>query len=114
MQCGGAAAAVKENSTAFGCRKWEWAIVVTGVWQGRFYFCCLCMVSNFTSGNGEAEVKGWVSDTMYSLLPFSVGVYGVDLGSTGIFVTYIISRLCLFFSKSCTILYLLGTHLVPI
>ncbi|KAH9845370.1 phosphoribosyl transferase domain protein [Teratosphaeria destructans] len=66
---GGAIARAAGQATAFGCRDWQYACVITGVWARE------------ADGSSTAlEVVQWVYDTAQKLLPSSVGVYGADLG----------------------------------
>ncbi len=69
LQGGGAVNEVKANATAFGCRDWSFACVVTGVWPRD---------EDSTAVARCAEK--WVYDVVHDLLPFSVGVYDADLG----------------------------------
>ena len=66
---GGAIRDVAADATAFGCRDWEFACVITGVWP---------------RGEDQSEVAraavAWVYKTTDELLPRSGGVYGADLG----------------------------------
>lgn len=66
---GGAVDDIADDATAFGCRDWNFACVVTGVWP---------------RDRDETEVArttvAWVYDAVGNLLPFSSGVYGADLG----------------------------------
>ncbi|KAK5655343.1 hypothetical protein OQA88_5910 [Cercophora sp. LCS_1] len=66
---GGAVAGVAVDAAAFGCRRWDFACVVTGVWpRGE-------------DGTDTARAtRQWVYETIGALLPLSVGVYGADLG----------------------------------
>ncbi|KAJ6118025.1 hypothetical protein N7523_005776 [Penicillium sp. IBT 18751x] len=69
LQGGGAVRDVAANATAFGCRDWDFACVVTGVWprdQDRTEL--------------GRTVMGWVYDVAQELLPLSTGVYSADLG----------------------------------
>ncbi|EEP80673.1 conserved hypothetical protein [Uncinocarpus reesii 1704] len=69
LQGGGAVGDVESNATAFGCRDWEYACVVTGVWPRDH------------DGNEMArEVVRWVYRVAEDLLPSSCGVYSADLG----------------------------------
>lgn len=69
LQGGGAVADVAEDATAFGCRDWDFACVITGVWpQDR-------------DGTGVARAAvQWVYGVARDLLPLSAGAYGADLG----------------------------------
>ncbi|KAJ6114082.1 hypothetical protein N7512_007527 [Penicillium capsulatum] len=70
LHSGGEAQKVAANATAFGCRDWEFACVITGVWR---------------RDKNEAELARatacWVYDVANELLPLSTGVYGADLGA---------------------------------
>lgn len=69
LQGGGAVGDMAEDATAFGCRDWTFACVVTGVWPRE---------------QGETEVARvatqWVYNVARDLLPLSNGVYSADLG----------------------------------
>lgn len=66
---GGAVADIASNTSAFGCRDWAFACVVTGVWPRDL------------DGTKAAEAaKRWVYEVVTGLLPFSSGAYGADLG----------------------------------
>ncbi|QPC70887.1 hypothetical protein HYE68_001639 [Fusarium pseudograminearum] len=60
---------VASDATAFGCRDWDFACVVTGVWPRE----------NNDSPIARATTR-WVYDVVEALLPVSQGVYGADLG----------------------------------
>ncbi|CAG5166451.1 uncharacterized protein ALTATR162_LOCUS6927 [Alternaria atra] len=66
---GGKARDVAWNATAFGCRDWDFACVITGVWPRH------------EDGTHvmHASVQ-WVYKVVESLLPLSDGTYGADLG----------------------------------
>ncbi|KAI1308512.1 phosphoribosyl transferase domain protein [Xylaria venustula] len=69
LQGGGTIGDVAADATAFGCRGWEFACVITGVWPSD------------KDGNKVAQATvQWVYDVAKALLPSSVGVYGTDLG----------------------------------
>lgn len=69
LQGGGKVGDVDAKSTAFGCRDWSYACVVTGVWPRD------------QDGTEVARrVVGWVYSVVNELLPFSSGVYVADLG----------------------------------
>ncbi|KAK7977163.1 phosphoribosyl transferase domain protein [Apiospora saccharicola] len=69
LQGGGKVGDVGANSTAFGCRDWDYACVITGVWPRD------------QDGTEVARsVVGWVYRVVSELLPFSSGVYAADLG----------------------------------
>lgn len=69
LQGGGAVDDVTADATAFGCRDWDFACVVTGVWP---------------CGQDETETAlatvRWVYEVVGKLLPVSSGAYGADLG----------------------------------
>ncbi|KAF5234697.1 hypothetical protein FANTH_12049 [Fusarium anthophilum] len=57
------------EDTAFGCRDWDFACVVTGIWPREY------------DGKSIADaVIRWVYRVVNELLPMSKGVYGADLG----------------------------------
>ncbi|KAI8662182.1 Phosphomevalonate kinase [Fusarium sp. Ph1] len=60
---------VAETATAFGCRDWMFACVITAVWP-------------YDQDGAETarEAVQWVYDVAEKLLPLSAGVYGADLG----------------------------------
>ncbi|OJJ38685.1 hypothetical protein ASPWEDRAFT_36367 [Aspergillus wentii DTO 134E9] len=66
---GGAVSDVAADDTAFGCRDWDFACVVTGVWPRD------------QDGTDIAQAaEQWVYNVARDLLPLSAGVYGADLG----------------------------------
>ncbi|OIW31994.1 hypothetical protein CONLIGDRAFT_629687 [Coniochaeta ligniaria NRRL 30616] len=65
----GAVADLAAHSTAFGCRDWDFACVITGVW----------LRDQDDTEPARAAVR-WVYDIVEQLLPVSHGVYGADLG----------------------------------
>ena len=69
LQGGGAIGDIAADTTAFGCRDWEFACVVTAVWpRGQ-------------DGTETARAAvSWVYAVVGDLLPLSGGVYGADLG----------------------------------
>ncbi|KAK1569730.1 phosphoribosyl transferase domain protein [Colletotrichum navitas] len=69
LQGGGAVGSVADNATAFGCRDWDFACVITGVWPRD---------QDGTDTN-RAAVQ-WVYHVAGNLLPLSTGAYGADLG----------------------------------
>ncbi|KAM0257953.1 hypothetical protein ACHAQJ_004112 [Trichoderma viride] len=69
LQGGGAVTDVAADATAFGCRDWDFACVVTGVWPR----------DQDETEAAQAAVR-WVYDVVEHLLPLSSGVYGADLG----------------------------------
>lgn len=69
LQGGGAISDIAANATAFGCRDWKYACVITGVWP--------------RDKDGTAIARAaeqWVYNIANHLLPCSTGVYGADLG----------------------------------
>jgi adenine phosphoribosyltransferase len=69
LQGGGAVVDVAADAAAFGCRDWDFACVVTGVW------------SRDQDGTEVARTAvRWVYSIAMDLLPLSSGVYGADLG----------------------------------
>jgi adenine phosphoribosyltransferase len=69
LQGGGAIADVAPEAAAFGCRDWDFACVVTGVWPR----------DRDGTDDARAAVR-WVYDVARDLLPLSSGAYGADLG----------------------------------
>lgn len=69
LQGGGAVSSVAADVTAFGCRDWDFACVVTGVWPH----------DKDGTEVARAAVR-WVYSIARDLLPLSSGVYGADLG----------------------------------
>ncbi|KAK6815895.1 hypothetical protein RU639_008976 [Aspergillus parasiticus] len=66
---GGAVSQVVPDATAFGCRDWDYACVITGVWPRD------------QDGTEIAHAaERWVYTVARDLLPLSSGVYGADLG----------------------------------
>ncbi|KAI6353114.1 hypothetical protein MCOR25_009166 [Pyricularia grisea] len=67
---GGAAVRdVAADASAFGCRDWDFACVITGVWPRE------------QDGTQASETAiQWVYDVVGALLPMSTGIYGADLG----------------------------------
>ncbi|KAB8215228.1 hypothetical protein BDV33DRAFT_208511 [Aspergillus novoparasiticus] len=66
---GGAVSQVAADATAFGCRDWDYACVITGVWPRD------------QDGTEIAHAaERWVYNVARDLLPLSSGVYGADLG----------------------------------
>ncbi|EXJ60439.1 hypothetical protein A1O7_04591 [Cladophialophora yegresii CBS 114405] len=60
---------VEADATAFGCRDWDFACVITGVWPRD------------KDGTETARsAMQWVYNVAEDLLSFSTGVYGADLG----------------------------------
>ncbi|KAK4081658.1 CAZyme family AA7 [Trichoderma aggressivum f. europaeum] len=69
LQGGGAVVDVAPDATAFGCRDWDFACVVTGVWPRH------------QDGTETAQAAmEWVYHVARTLLPLASGVYGADLG----------------------------------
>ncbi|KAI1829161.1 CAZyme family AA7 [Penicillium roqueforti] len=69
LQGGGAVGDVAADETAFGCRDWDFACVVTGAW------------SRDQDGTEVARAAvRWVYSIAMDLFPLSSGVYGADLG----------------------------------
>ncbi|KAK3337677.1 phosphoribosyl transferase domain protein [Cercophora scortea] len=68
---GGAVRDTAPEATAFGCRKWEFACVITGVWPR----------DQDGTQTSRAAID-WVYNVVHTLLPpwLSSGVYGADLG----------------------------------
>ncbi|KAI4862399.1 phosphoribosyl transferase domain protein [Hypoxylon rubiginosum] len=69
LQGGGAVGDVAADATAFGCRDWDFACVVTGVWP-----------RDQDGTEAARAVVRWVYNVAESLLPLSNGAYGADLG----------------------------------
>ncbi|KAI0435665.1 hypothetical protein F4803DRAFT_544766 [Xylaria telfairii] len=66
---GGAITDMAADATAFGCRDWEFACVITGVWPRD------------QDGTETAQAAmAWVYQVAKDLLPLSKGAYGADLG----------------------------------
>lgn len=66
---GGAVRVIKEEDSAFGCRGWEFACVITGVW------------SREQDGTAIAQATvQWVYNVVKDLEDWTLGVYGADLG----------------------------------
>ncbi|KAI5460111.1 hypothetical protein BGZ63DRAFT_360178 [Mariannaea sp. PMI_226] len=66
---GGAVGDVAGDATAFGCRDWDFACVITGVW----------LRDQDGSETARAAVD-WVYNVARDLLPLATGAYGADLG----------------------------------
>lgn len=66
---GGAVSDVAADATAFGCRNWDFACVITGVWP-----------RDQDGTEAARSAVQWVYDVVGDLLPFSSGAYGADLG----------------------------------
>ncbi|KAG9230083.1 phosphoribosyl transferase domain protein [Amylocarpus encephaloides] len=69
LQGGGAVGDVAANATAFGCRDWEFACVITGVWP-----------RNQDGTEAAQSAVQWVYNVARDLLSLSSGAYGADLG----------------------------------
>ncbi|KAK0111036.1 hypothetical protein ONS95_001416 [Cadophora gregata] len=69
LQGGGAVGDLTADATAFGCRDWDFACVVTGVWPR----------DEDGIETAQAAVR-WVYNVAGELLPLSSGCYGADLG----------------------------------
>lgn len=69
LQGGGAVSDVAAEATAFGCRDWNFACVVTGVWP-----------RNQDGTEAAQAAVRWVYSVAKDLLPMSTGAYGADLG----------------------------------
>ncbi|KYG13746.1 hypothetical protein FVEG_13991 [Fusarium verticillioides 7600] len=69
LQGGGAVSDVADHATAFGCRDWDFACVITAVWPRD-------------QGGTEVALSAmqWVYSVASDLLPLSSGAYGADLG----------------------------------
>ncbi|CAJ0542969.1 Ff.00g003440.m01.CDS01 [Fusarium sp. VM40] len=66
---GGAVSDITPDATAFGCRDWKFACVITGVWS-----CHQDDIAVIQS------IVRWVYQVITDLLPMSQGVYSADLG----------------------------------
>ncbi|KAK6352705.1 hypothetical protein TWF696_004708 [Orbilia brochopaga] len=69
LQGGGAVSDVAADASAFGCRDWDFACVITGVWP-----------RDHDGTEAARAVVRWVYKVAGELLPFSSGAYGADLG----------------------------------
>ncbi|KAI5867324.1 phosphoribosyl transferase domain protein [Durotheca rogersii] len=69
LQGGGVVSDVAADATAFGCRDWEFACVVTGVWP-----------RDQDGTEAAQDAMRWVYNVARDLLPLSSGAYGADLG----------------------------------
>lgn len=69
LQGGGAVGDVAANATAFGCRDWDFACVITAVWP-----------RNQDGTEAARSTVRWVYDVARDLLSLSSGAYGADLG----------------------------------
>ncbi|KAI5927240.1 hypothetical protein F4810DRAFT_722424 [Camillea tinctor] len=72
LQGGGAVGDIASNASAFGCRDWDFACVVTGVWVNQGY--------DPKVSRDAAKAVNWVYKVCSNLLPLSSGVYAADLG----------------------------------
>ncbi|KAK3374234.1 phosphoribosyl transferase domain protein, partial [Lasiosphaeria ovina] len=72
IQGGQAIGQVAADATAFGCRDWDFACVVTGVWPRGDD-------DNDRTDAAEAA-EDWVYNAVNTLLPISQGAYSADLG----------------------------------
>jgi adenine phosphoribosyltransferase len=69
LQGGGAVGDVAADATAFGCRDWDFACVITGVWP-----------RDQDGTEAARSAVRWVYNVVGDLLPLSSGAYGADLG----------------------------------
>ncbi|KAI1330871.1 hypothetical protein F5Y16DRAFT_395836 [Xylariaceae sp. FL0255] len=69
QQGGGAIKDIAAHDTAFGCRDWEYACVITGSWP-----------RDQDESAVTREAVRWVYQVATDLLPLSRGTYGADLG----------------------------------
>lgn len=69
LQGGGAVEDVATDATAFGCRDWDFACVITGVWP-----------RDQDSTEAARSAVRWVYNVAENLLPLSSGAYSADLG----------------------------------
>ncbi|KAI1136306.1 phosphoribosyl transferase domain protein [Hypoxylon sp. FL0543] len=69
LQGGGAVGDMTADATAFGCRDWDFACVITGVWPRH----------QDDTETARAAIQ-WVYNVADSLLPLSSGTYSADLG----------------------------------
>ncbi|KFA51264.1 hypothetical protein S40293_04412 [Stachybotrys chartarum IBT 40293] len=69
LQGGGAVDDLGDDATAFGCRDWTFACVITGVWPREH-----------DGTNISRATVQWVYNIAEQLLPLSTGAYGADLG----------------------------------
>lgn len=67
---GGAVGDVVADATAFGCRDWDFACVITGVWP-----------RDQDGTEATRAAMRWVYDVARELLPLSCGAYGAGLGA---------------------------------
>ncbi|OCL08570.1 phosphoribosyl transferase domain protein [Glonium stellatum] len=69
LQGGGAVNDIAAGATAFGCRDWDFACVITGVWP-----------RDQDGTEAARSTVRWVYNVARDLLSLSSGVYGADLG----------------------------------
>lgn len=69
LQGGGAVGDVAADATAFGCRDWDFACVITGVWP-----------RDQDGTEAARSAMRWVYNVAADLLPLGNGAYGADLG----------------------------------
>ncbi|TAQ88005.1 hypothetical protein B7494_g3680 [Chlorociboria aeruginascens] len=69
LQGGGAVCDVAADATAFGCRDWDFACVITGGWP-----------RNQDGTEAARSAVRWVYNVARDLLSLSSGAYGADLG----------------------------------
>ncbi len=69
LQGGGAVGDVAADATAFGCRDWDFACVITGVWA-----------RDQDGTEAARSAVRWVYNIAGDLLSLSSGAYGADLG----------------------------------
>lgn len=69
LQGGGAVGDVAADATAFGCRDWDFACVITGVWA-----------RDQDDTEAARSAVRWVYNVVGDLLSLSSGAYGADLG----------------------------------
>ncbi|KAE9371778.1 phosphoribosyl transferase domain protein [Stipitochalara longipes BDJ] len=69
LQGGGAVSDVAADATAFGCRDWDFACVITGVWP-----------RDEDGTEAARSAVRWVYNVAGDLLSLSSGAYGADLG----------------------------------
>ncbi|CAH0044347.1 unnamed protein product [Clonostachys solani] len=69
LQGGGAIRDLTGDASAFGCRDWDFACVITGVWP-----------RNQDGTDTAREAMQWVYKIAMELLPLSSGAYCADLG----------------------------------
>lgn len=88
LHAGGAAAAVAPAATAFGCRGWEWAAVVTARWAAAATAAATACGTGegaaatvAAAGEEEGAARRWLAATAAALAPpVGAGVYPADLG----------------------------------